>query len=753
MSQDQIRAKIAQMTLEEKASLCSGADVWHLKSVERLGIRGKMVSDGPHGLRTQRAESDHLGINGSIKAVCFPAACATAASFDRELLYGLGDTLGRECLAEGVSVLLGPAINIKRTPLCGRNFEYFSEDPYLSGELAAEYVKGVQKNGVGVSVKHFAANNQETDRMVVSADLDERSFREIYLSAFEKTVKDAKPFTVMCSYNKINGEYASQNKRLLTDILRKEWGFDGYVVSDWGAVVDRVKALAAGLDLEMPGGDFSTDKEIEEAVKNGALEESVLDEAVYRILRVSEKCLAEEKDAAGMDLEEGHESAVKIARECIVLLKNRENVLPLGSGKKAAFIGEFAKAPRYQGGGSSHINAYKRTSAFDCAAEYGNVVYERGYSLTDESENETLLASAVRAAKESDVAVLFIGLPDSYESEGYDRDHLRLPQSHDRLVEEVAAAQPNTVVVLHNGSPVEMPWIDKVKGVLEVYLGGEGIGEATADVLFGKANPCGKLPETFPLKLSDNPSYLNFPGDHRRCRYAEGVYVGYRYYDKKEMPVLFPFGHGLSYTEFAYSGLEVRRAENGAVKVGVKVKNIGKAFGKEVVQIYVGHRGKISSPVRQLKGFEKIALAPGEEKTAEFTLDRRAFAYYDEEIRGWTVEGDEYEISAGSSSRDLRLTCGITLAADAAGKNVTLDTTLGELYENPATRPFVEDRINALIKKSGDKNGSVLGIAPEKETLVKLVSGVPLRGIISIMKISRAQMAAIIDKLNGATGK
>lgn len=753
MTRDKIKQLISEMTLEEKAGLCSGEDVWHLKSVARLGIRGKMVSDGPHGLRTQRAESDHLGINGSIKAVCFPAACASAASFDRELLFRLGDTLGKECIAEGVSVLLGPAINIKRTPLCGRNFEYFSEDPYLAGELAKEYVKGVQQNGVGVSVKHFAANNQETDRMVVSADMDERTLREIYLPAFEKTVKEAKPYTMMCSYNRVNGEFASQSKRLLTDILRGEWGFDGFVVSDWGAVVDRVKALAAGLDLEMPGGDRSTDKEIEEAVKSGVLKESILDEAVYRILSVSAKCLAEEENASGMDLEEGHAEAVRIARECIVLLKNDDGILPLGRKEKIVFIGEFAKAPRYQGGGSSHINIRKNTSAAETAAKYGDVAYERGYSLTDEKENEELLASAVKAAKESDAAVLFIGLPDSYESEGYDREHMRLPESHNRLVEEVAKVQPNIVVVLHNGSPVEMPWIDKAKAVLEVYLGGEGMGEATADALYGKINPSGKLPETFPLKLSDNPSYLHFPGDDRRCAYAEGIFVGYRYYDKKEMPVLFPFGHGLSYTMFEYRDLRAETGADGIVRVSVTVKNTGERVGKEAVQIYVGHEGKISSPVRQLKGFEKLELAPGEEKTAEFILDKRAFAYYNAETGCWITEGGEYSIEAGSSSRDIRLTQTVRLESEGKNIKVTLDTTLGELYENPKTRPFVDARIESLIQKSGDGSGSVLGIAPEKKTLLRLVSGVPLRGLISIMKLTRAQMEEIIEKLNGAVGK
>lgn len=752
MTEKEIEALIKKMTLEEKAVFCSGADVWHLKSNKRLGIKSIMVSDGPHGLRTQREESDNLGINGSIAAVCFPAACATAASFDRELSYKIGETLGKECLAEGVSVLLGPAMNIKRTPLCGRNFEYFSEDPYLSGELAKEYVEGVQSNGVGVSVKHFALNNQETDRMVVSADVGERAFREIYLSGFETVVKEASPYTIMCSYNRVNGEYASQNGRLLTDILRGEWKFGGFVMSDWGAVVDRVKGLAAGLDLEMPGGDDFTDKQIAAAVQTGELDEKILDEAVKRILRVAAKCKADEENAPGMDLVKGHEKAVEAARECLVLLKNDDGILPLKRERKIAFIGEFAKRPRYQGGGSSHIHTTHCTAALDSAAKYAQPTYARGYSLSDAREDEALRKEAVKLAMESEAAVLFIGLPDSFESEGYDRTHLQLPDGHNRLVEEVAAVQPNTVVVLHNGAPVEMPWADKAKGILEAYLGGEGIGEATADVLFGAVNPSGKLPESFPLKLADTPAYLNFPGDNRHCRYAEGIYVGYRYYDKKEMPVLFPFGHGLSYTQFEYSALSAEGTPSKGVTVRMKIRNVGERAGKEVVQLYVGNRtGKSGFAVRELRGFEKICLAAGEEKEVEFSLGFRAFAYYDEKISDWKIAAGKYEIAAGSSSRDLRLTCFTEEAEKTEKIKVDLDTTLGELYENPATRNFVEARIEGLMKKSA-AGGSVMGIAAEKDTLLRLVSGVPLRGLISIMKLTRGQMEGVIAALNAASG-
>ena len=407
--------------------------------------------------------------------------------------------------------------------------------------------------------------------MVVSADVGERAFREIYLSGFETVVKEASPYTIMCSYNRVNGEYASQNGRLLTDILRGEWKFGGFVMSDWGAVVDRVKGLAAGLDLEMPGGDDFTDKQIAAAVQTGELDEKILDEAVKRILRVAAKCKADEENAPGMDLVNGHEKAVEAARECLVLLKNDDGILPLKRERKIAFIGEFAKRPRYQGGGSSHIHTNHCTAALDSAAKYAQPTYARGYSLSDAREDEALRKEAVKLAMESEAAVLFIGLPDSFESEGYDRTHLQLPDGHNRLVEEVAAVQPNTVVVLHNGAPVEMPWADKAKGILEAYLGGEGIGEATADVLFGAVNPSGKLPESFPLKLADTPAYLNFPGDNRHCRYAEGIYVGYRYYDKKEMPVLFPFGHGLSYTQFEYSALCAGGLLSNGVTVRVKI--------------------------------------------------------------------------------------------------------------------------------------------------------------------------------------
>ena len=555
-----IQALISQMTLEEKASLLSGGDFWHTKAVERLGIPATMVSDGPHGLRKQDDKADHLGVNDSIKAVCFPAACATTASFDPELVRKMGEAIGDSCQHERLSVVLGPAINIKRSPLCGRNFEYCSEDPYLAGKMATAYIQGVQSRNVGVSVKHFALNNQEHRRMSSSSDCDERTMREIYFPAFEMAVKEAQPWTVMCSYNRINGTFASENRWLLTDVLRKEWGFEGYVMSDWGAVSNRPAGVHAGLDLEMPASGGINDAKIVEAVRAGTLDEKDVDLCCERILNIVFRYTENAKPETPWDQEAQHALAADIAAECMVLLKNEKNLLPLAKDEQVAFIGEFAEKPRFQGGGSSHINSFKTTSALEAAKEAGlQVVYARGYSVKEDAATEAQIAEAVAAAKAARVAVVFAGLPDAYESEGYDRKNMDMPACQNQLIEAVAAANPNTVVVLHNGAPVAMPWIDRVAAVLEAYLGGQAVGTATVRVLYGDVNPSGHLAESFPLKLQDNPSYLYFGGDARATEYREGIFVGYRYYDKKDMEVLFPFGHGLSYTTFEYSNLNAER--------------------------------------------------------------------------------------------------------------------------------------------------------------------------------------------------
>lgn len=633
METAKIKELVSKMTLEEKASLCSGLDFWHTKGVERLGIPSEMVSDGPHGLRKQDDKADHLGINDSIQAVCFPAGCATASSFNRELVTKLGETLGEECQAENVSAILGPAMNIKRSPLCGRNFEYYSEDPLVSTEMAGALVHGVQSKHIGTSPKHFMANNQEYHRLTSSSEMDERTMREIYLASFEGMVKKEKPWTIMNAYNKLNGTYLCENKEMLTDVLRREWGFDGYVMTDWGAMNDRVEALKAGCNLEMPSCEGATDAEIVAAVQDGTLDESVLDKSCEEYLNVIFKYEENRDKNAVFQHEKDHETAREIEEECIVLLKNEDALLPLSADKKVAFIGKYAEKPRYQGGGSSHINSFKTESAMD-AVEFlatvkkENITFAKGFDDVEDKVDEALAAKAVEAAANADVAVIFAGLPDSFESEGYDRKHLGMPNCQNALIEAVAEAQPNTIVVLHNGAPVEMPWLGKVKAVLEAYLGGQAVGGAVVNVLYGNANPSGRLAETFPLRIQDTPCYLNYGGEHDKSVYSEGIFVGYRYYTSKEMEVLFPFGYGLSYTTFSYGNLTVDKKEfkeSEKLLVSVDVTNTGACTGKEVVQLYVAPKGgTIIRPVRELKAFEKTELAPGETKTVTFELDSRA---------------------------------------------------------------------------------------------------------------------------------
>ena len=755
MKQD-IKEIFSRMTLEEKASLCSGRDVWNLKGVERLGIPSVMVSDGPHGLRKQNAEADHLGLNESIEAVCFPAGCATACSFDEDLLEQVGTALGEECRSEGICVLLGPAVNIKRSPLCGRNFEYFSEDPYLAGKLAAAQIRGVQSWDVGTSIKHFAANNQEYRRMSISSNMSERTFREIYLPPFEAAVKEAAPWTVMCSYNKINGVYASENRRLLTEILRDEWGFDGFVVSDWGAVNERVPALEAGLDLEMPGPCADNDEKIVAAVRAGQLDEAILDRAVTRILTQVFRYTEAPDRQANFDRALHHGIAAKLEEECAVLLKN-DGLLPLNREQKIVYIGEFARIPRYQGGGSSHINASRVTSALDCAG--GNVTYENGFpSDADELDPENL-AAAVRAAAEADVAVIFAGLPDIFESEGYDRVHMSLPNCQNELIRQVCAVQKNTVVVLHCGSPVETPWAEETAAVLCMYLGGEGVGEATDALLYGEAVPCGRLAETWPLKLEDNPSYLNFHDDPRQAEYAEGIYVGYRYYDKKNMAVRWPFGHGESYTSFSYgnarlSSSHMRSGES--IRFLVDITNTGSVAAKEVVQLYVADRtGNRSRPVRELKGFAKVALAPQESKTVSFTIDERSLSYYSEDIKDWYAAPGTYELCAAHSSRDIRASAVLTFETDRELPFlVTRNTTMGELMADKRTAPTIQ----ALLARA--KNG-LSGLQPENdprkaaisaEMTRQMIINAPLRTVQSFMHLSDQTMDEMIATLNEKIG-
>ena len=755
-----IKALVSQMTLEEKAGLCSGDDFWHTKAVERLGIPRTMVSDGPHGLRKQDDKADHLGINDSIKAVCFPAACATAASFDPDLIRRMGEAIGDSCQHEQVSVVLGPAVNIKRSPLCGRNFEYFSEDPYLAGRMATAMIQGVQSRNVGTSIKHFALNSQEHRRMSSSSEADERTIREIYFPAFEMAVKEADPWTVMCSYNRINGVYASEDSWLLTDVLRKEWGFRGYVMSDWGAVSDRVAGVAAGLDLEMPSSGGVNDRKIVEAVKAGKLDEKLVDQACERILKIVYRYLEKAKPDTPWDQEAQHALAADIAAECMVLLKNEDALLPLNKEDEIAFIGEFAQKPRYQGGGSSHINSFRTTGALEAAKDL-NITFARGYSVAKDEATDAEIAEAVAAAKKAKAAVVFAGLPDSYESEGYDRTHLRMPDCQNRLIEAVAEANPNTVVVLHNGAPVEMPWIGKVKAVLEAYLGGQAVGEAAVRVLFGDANPCGKLPETFPLKLEDNPSWLYYGGEGDVAEYREGVFVGYRYYDKKKMDVLFPFGYGLSYTTFEYSGLKLsadRIKDTDSLTVTATVKNTGSRAGKTVVQLYVGDvESTVLRPVRELKGFVKADLQPGESREVSFTLDKRSFAYWNREIHDWHVETGAFTVEVGASSRDLPLKAEVTVESTVElPRHYTQDSIFMDVMADPKAAPVMKEFMKKTMEIFGheeteqDRKEAAKEAISEDMTLA-MMRYMPLRGAMSFGggADSSKTMEELLKKLNG----
>jgi len=725
-----IKNLVSQMTLEEKANLLSGKGMWFLKAVERLGVPSVMVTDGPHGLRKQAGAGDHLGLNASVTAICFPTAASLASSFDRELVNKVGQALGDECQAENVAVILGPGANIKRSPLCGRNFEYFSEDPYVTGEIATAHITGVQSKNVGTSLKHYAANNQETRRMMVDTIVDERSLREIYLAGFEKAVKTAKPWTVMGSYNLVNGVHACENPKLLTQILRDEWGFDGYVVTDWGALVNKIESHIAGLDLQMPG-DPAADKKLLTAVQNGEIEEKYLDQACERILNITYRYLENRVEDAKFDYEGHHALARKVESEGAVLLKN-DGALPVAPGKKVALIGKFAETPVYQGGGSSHINSWAVTSAKEAFQDYdGCVEYAQGYIIDKDEEDAALVAEAVKAAENADVALIFAGMPAGFESEGFDRQHLFLPGCQNALISAVAKANPNTVVILHNSSAVAMPWLSDVSAVIEAYLGGEAVGGAMYDIITGKVNPSGKLAETFPLRLEDTPCYLDFPGYKERVEYREGIYVGYRYYDARRMDVMFPFGHGLSYTTFEYSNLKITKdamTDAETVEVTCDITNTGKVEGREVVQLYVSRKTEgIPRPLRELKGFDKVLLAPGETKTVKFTLCKRAFAYYNTDLSDWYVEDGIYGIAIGASSRDLRLEGEIKVSpVKPYIKPFNLDSTLGDLIAHPAAAAVMMPMLAAFGGGASEGGESMMGISA-----MDMFKGMPLRSLVS----------------------
>ena len=753
------RDLVARMTLEEKASLTSGRNFWSTKPIERLGIPSIFMTDGPHGLR----KAAGANFFDSIPATCFPTASALAASWNVELVREVGAALGKESQANDVQILLGPGVNMKRSPLGGRNFEYFSEDPLLAGRLAAAFINGVQGEGVGTSVKHYAANNQEFERMVNDSIVDERTLREIYLPAFEIAVREAQPWTIMCSYNRVNGVQASQNRLLLHDILKNEWGFRGYVVSDWGAVVDRVAGIDAGLHLEMPSSLGRTNARIVAAVRGGELSEARLDEVATDLLAVFLRSHAARKAGTGFDQEAHHRLARRAAAEGIVLLKN-DGLLPLdlAKTKRIAVIGAFAQSPRYQGSGSSRVNPTRIDNALhqlkQLAGRGTAIDYVAGYA-EDGSTDDASLAEARRAAKAADVALVFAGLPDAYESEGFDREHIDLPEGHNRLIRAVAAAQPRTAVVLLNGSAVAMPWVEQVPAIVEGWLGGQAGGGAIADVLTGRVNPSGKLSETFPVRLEDTPTYLNFPGLDGEAWYGEGVFIGYRYYDAKEITPLFPFGHGLSYTTFAYGDAAADAAsidDATGTRVRVKVRNTGTRAGQEIVQLYVREQeARVRRPEKELRHFAKVALTPGEEKTVTFQLGHRDFAYWDTRIHDWAVKSGKFDVLVDGSSRELPVSLTLDVRASRmVYPELTRESLVKAFAEQPQALPVYEEIMLTAFKAFGiDVSGAATGtsfkaLEEGNAMMTAFVRDMPVWKVVSMSRgeMSDERLDALIAK-------
>lgn len=720
------------LTLEERADLVSGTDFWFTAKVS--GMDPMLMTDGPSGLRKQ--VNVHSAMDQSIEAVCFPCSALTASSFDDQMLEKLGEQLGTAARAEKIGVLLGPGVNIKRSPLAGRNFEYFSEDPLLAGRMGTAYVKGVQSTGVGVSVKHFATNNREDQRFTNSSDVDERTLREIYLAQFERIVKQAHPATIMCSYNKLNGVQVSQNQRLLTNILRDEWGYQGLVMSDWGAVVDHTAAIKAGLDLEMPGKGDASKEEIIQAVKEGRLQESTLNRSALRVLEMAERYGHPKTPAPAYDMEAQHEFARQLADDSIVLLKNKKQELPLSDSAKLAVIGELAEKPRFEGGGSSHVNAHRVVTPKEVMPE--NAVYAQGYRLDSDQPDEQLTKEAMELAKNSDQVVFFAGFPEAMESEGFDKHSISLPANQNKLLEQLLTVNPHVIVVLQNGSAVEMPWEPKTPAIVETYLAGEAVGEATWDILSGQVNPSGKLSETFPKRLADNPTYPTFGKDRRHEVYREGILMGYRYYDAKQLAVCFPFGHGLSYTTFAYQNLMIKENSDD-VAVSFDLENTGSQAGKEVAQIYVAnHASQTIMPVDELRDFVKVELQPGETKHLTLKLSRRAFAWYNSETETWEADNGQYEILVGSSSRDIRLRqeFELTIGTNPLGK-ITDETYVGELMEN------ADGRIKQIIAEMGLTATFDKFMLPE---LAPVFANIPLRSL-TMADIDAETVHELVQKL------
>jgi len=745
-----VERALAQLTLEEKASLTSGSDSWHLKGVERLDVPRLMVTDGPHGLRKQESSSEHVELSRSVPATCFPTAAALGSTWDVDLVRRVGEALGRETRANQVGVLLGPGVNIKRTPLCGRNFEYVSEDPVVAGEIGTALVDGIQSQGVGTSLKHFAANNQETDRLRISADVDERTLREIYLPAFERVVRGARPWTVMCAYNKVNGTYASEHRWLLTEVLRDEWGYEGLVVSDWGAVHDRVAALVAGLDLQMPAAGPRPDDEVVAAVREGRLAPEVLDQAVRRVLRLVADALPAIDEPGTFDVDAHHALAREAAAAGAVLLKNDPvdgvPLLPL-AGDDVLVVGEFARTPRYQGAGSSQVTPTRLDDALTALRGTlgADVAFEPGFGIEGTqptADDAALRDTAVAAARRARTVVLFLGLPAPDESEGYDRPRLGLPDNQLAVLRALAEVTPRIVVVLANGSAVDLPWRDQVAAILETWLGGQAGGAAVADLLTGAAGPSGRLTETIPLRLEDTPAFGNFPGEAGHVRYGEGILVGYRWYDTRRVDVAYPFGHGLTYTTFRYDDLAV--AVHGAgpdvrLDVRVRVTNTGTRAGAEVVQVYVGDpQASVLRPARELKAFRKVTLEPGEERDVTVELSARDLSYWHPGLRRWVVEGGAFVVEVGASSRDVRAVAEVDVEGEPLWGELTDMSTIAEWLDHP--------RGAALLAPLLEPHAGGLGLAELDDSMRAMVLQMPARTLVDFgfAPIDHSQLAALV---------
>ena len=749
-----IKAIISQMTLEEKALMCSGKNFWETQDIERLGIPSITLTDGPYGVVKRL-----VGFSETVPATCFPTSSALASSWDLDLIYNVGKAIGIECQAEDVQILLGPGINIQRSPLGGRNFEYYSEDPVLSGEIGAAFIKGVQSEGVGACVKHYVANNQEYHRQTVNNIIDKQALNEIYLYNFELTVKKGKPFVVMAAYNKLNGIHCTENKYILNDILKNKWQFDGFIVSDWYAVNSMVNSLKAGLDLEMPSSYGISSKKIIEAVLNGELDEEILNTAVENILNIVFKIIQSKKQNVIYDKKKHNALSREVARNCIVLLKNKHNILPLKKeklrNKKIAIIGEYAKNPRYQGEGSAHVNPTMTENAYDEIIKLvGNSIkinYAKGYNSSEENiyDNDFFVKEAQKTAKESDLAILFIGTPASYDREGFDRKNIDLPAKQIQLLKEIRKVQKNVIVVLSNGSPIIItPWYNYADAILETWLAGQASGGAVADILFGIENPSGKLSATFPIQLSDNPTYLDYLDQEDNLQYKEGIFVGYRYYDKKNMEIAFPFGFGLSYTIFNYKDIKLSKdiiKENDTLEVKVKIKNAGRYFGKEIVEVYVKNlMSNVQTSELELKAFVKVSLFPGEEKEVSFILNSRDFSYYDVSIKDWIVDSGVFQILIGKSSRDICLTKKIYMKSSYIRKmKYTRKTFIGDFVKNPKAKAFLEDLIKYLAQLAATDKES-------QENFIGFLNDNPIEKllIISRGKFTEKMLAELIELAN-----